>query len=96
MWRNAKGEKKMSVLTEKGKVSRNAREAVREDVLSKIDLDLEPTNVGTFSTPITVNGETIYTEISIVVTERDPMLKVRTPRKAKEQDEAEAEEFVIE
>ena len=85
----------MSVFTEKGKVSRNAREAVRADVLDKIALDLEPTNVGTYSTPVTVNGETVFVELSVVVTERDPMSKVRKPRKAKPAEDTEEEVFVI-
>jgi len=83
------------VFTEKGKVSRNAREAVRADVLSNIALDLEATAVGTYSAPVTINGETVYAELSIVVTERDPMTKIKPIRKAKEKVEVEAEEFVI-
>ena len=84
------------VFTEKGKVSANAREAVRADVLGKINMDLEATAVGTYSTPITINGETVYAELSIVVTERDPMTKVKAPRKAKVVEDAEVETFVIE
>jgi hypothetical protein len=86
----------MPVFTEKGKVSRDAREAIRADVLSNIALDLEPTKVGTYSTPLTINGETVFAEISIVVTERDPMTKVKPVRKAKEVEAEDAEAFVIE
>ena len=85
----------MSVFTAKGKVSRNAREALRTEVLANITLDLEATNVGTYSVPMTINDETVFAEVSIVITERDPMTKVKAPRKAKEAVETEVETFVI-